>query len=129
MMVAPGESVIFDVEAWDEDGLGYPVFEGFGNLNVVSFIWAFDGAEVSHPLVAFSASPNVTFHLPPGETSWSYQLSVTAYDAVGNSTVAPVVVSVPEPGVVSSLATGIVFLWGLSRWRSGSRRNRSSRRG
>jgi hypothetical protein len=126
IMVAPGESVIFDVEAWDEDGLGYPVFEGFGNLTPVSFIWDFDGAEVAHSLVAFSASPNVTFHLPPGETSRSYHLSVTAYDTFGNSTVAPVLVSVPEPGVALSLASGAILLWGLSRRRTGSRRNRSS---
>ncbi len=115
MMVAPGESVIFDVEAWDEDGLGYPVFAGFGNLNVVSFIWDFDGAEVAHPLTAFMASPEVTFNLPPGEASWSYQLSVTVYDAAGNSTVIPLIVSVLElpPAVPGLPLAGLGILLAL----------------
>ncbi|MEO1936445.1 MAG: thrombospondin type 3 repeat-containing protein, partial [Myxococcales bacterium] len=115
IMVAPGESVIFDVEAWDEDGLGYPVFEGFGNLTPVSFIWDFDGAEVAHPLTTFMASPEVTFNLPPGETSGSYQLSVTAYDAVGNSTVIPLIVSVLElpPAVPGLPLAGLGILLAL----------------
>ena len=128
IQVVDGSEVPFLVESWDEDGLGFPIFEGLGNPIPISFAWDFDGAEVVHPLWTFSDAPVVTFHLPPGETSHQYDLSVETWDTHGNSSVGNVVVVVPEPGAPVSwlLASGV--LYAMARRQSATRTKRDARR-
>ena len=72
-------------EAFDEDGLGFPVFAAFGNTTPVSYIWDFGGGVPSSPLAIFTPSPVVTFPIAPGEQP-SFTINLTVFDATGQST-------------------------------------------
>ena len=116
--VVDGTTIPFRVEAWDEDDLGYPVFEDFGNSTPVSFIWDVDGAEVANALNLFSPEPNITFNLPEGVEENRYTLNVRAYDSQRNATLVDVIVYVPEPAALSTLAIGCLILLAMAKRRA-----------
>jgi len=121
--VPNGTEIPFLVESWDEDDIGYPIFDWLGNPDPVNFVWEFDGADIVHPLATFFYAPVVTFNLPVGETYRVYNLGVATWDTVGNSTLANITVNVPEPYVPLALGIASLLLWTLA----GRRRRRSVR--
>jgi hypothetical protein len=90
--VASGTQITFNVIASDADGLGYPVFAWAGNNNPVTYIWNFGGGTTPGPLWVFSPQPSVTFTKSPGETSHTFNLSVTVWDTIGSTTTFPITV-------------------------------------
>lgn len=94
LSVPSGSQVTFTAIANDDDGLGFPIFAWLGNNNPISFLWNFDGGTVPGPLYFFFHQPPVTFTLDPGETSRTFDVSVTVYDTLGSSTQIPITVNV-----------------------------------
>jgi hypothetical protein len=117
IFVEDGTTIPLRVQGWDEDGLGYAVFAFLGNPTILPYIWDFDGAASGNPLLPFIPTPNVTFELPAGESSHTYDVSVAAYDRQGNSSIAQLTVTVPEPSARLLLLCGSLLLVGLSRRR------------
>ena len=107
--IADGESIPFLVESWDEDGVGYNVYQASPPI-IIDFIWIFDGG-YAPGLSAFSDKPVVTFNLEPGESYREYHLTVTSYDTLGNATTEPIAVRVPEPTPTVTWLTGLLFLY------------------
>ncbi len=96
LSVTSGSTVLFQTTASDADGLGFPVFAFLGNNSLVRYIWNLDGATVPGPLYYFFHSPPVTFTLNPGESSRTFNVSVTVYDALGVTTTVPITVNVTQ---------------------------------
>lgn len=92
LTVASGTQITFTAIASDADGLGYPVFAGFGNNTPVTYIWNFGGGTTPGPLYVFSSQPPVTFTKNPGQTSRTFNVSVTVWDTVGSTTTFPITV-------------------------------------
>ncbi|MEN8183377.1 MAG: hypothetical protein ABFS46_12670 [Myxococcota bacterium] len=85
--VSPGVPVLFDINASDPNGIGFPVFAWLGGDSNVKVIWNFDGAAaVGLPLAVFNPTPTVTFELGPGGTTQTLNLSATVCDGSGKST-------------------------------------------
>jgi hypothetical protein len=86
----PGEVVTFGpvrfgAMAFDEDGLGFPIFAGLGSTSAVSFLWNFGGGQTASPLEIFSSSPVVQFPVDP-QMQRIFTVSLTVFDATGAST-------------------------------------------
>jgi lysophospholipase L1-like esterase len=92
LTVASGTQITFTAIASDADGLGYPVFAGYGNNTPITYIWNFGGGTTPGPLYVFSPQPPVTFTKGPGEASHTFNVSVTVWDAVGSTTIFPITV-------------------------------------
>ena len=69
------------VYAEDPDGLGFPIFAGFGNNTPVVVVWSFGGATPSSSLDYFNVTPRVRF---PARTRT--RVSATVYDRNGDAT-------------------------------------------
>ena len=91
-----GGTVQFAATASDPDGLGYPLFNGFGNTGDVTFVWSFaGGTPVSGGVLSiFTPNPNVRFDLAAGENSRRFNVSVTVVDALGAQREVPIAVDV-----------------------------------
>jgi hypothetical protein len=87
--VPPFQTITFGGQASDPDGLGFPVFAFLGIPTPVTFIWNFGGITPSNGALAiFGPSPAVMFPAPsdPNGPSATFPVSLTAFDALGNST-------------------------------------------
>jgi lysophospholipase L1-like esterase len=93
LTVASGTQITFTAIASDEDGLGYPVFAAFGNNTPITYIWNFGGGTTPGPLYVFSSQPPVTFTKGPGQSSRTFNVSLTVWDAVGSTTTFPITVT------------------------------------
>ncbi len=72
--------------AFDESGLGFPIFADLGNPAPVSYFWSFGGGQPANALDVFSPSPRVTFPIGPGPEPTPFRVSLTVFDATGQST-------------------------------------------
>jgi hypothetical protein len=83
------------VVAFDESGLGFPIFAPFGIATPVSFVWDFGGGQPANPLEVFSPNPTVTFPVgtPPPTQPLNFTVSVTVFDTTGQSTTRSVILS------------------------------------
>ncbi len=70
--------------AFDESGLGFPIFAGFGFPGPISYLWTFGGGVPANVLEAFSPNPTVTFPVGAGQPT-QFQVSLTVLDATGQS--------------------------------------------
>lgn len=75
--------VRFGSLAFDESGLGFPIFAALGNTSPVSYVWSFGGGQPANELEIFSPNPTVTFPTGPAETT--FRVSLTVFDATGQS--------------------------------------------
>jgi hypothetical protein len=87
--------VRFGVLAFDESGLGFPIFAPFGQPAAVSFLWDFGGGQPANALEVFSPSPTVTFPVGPGRPPrrMAFTVTVTVFDATGQSITRTVIVA------------------------------------
>jgi hypothetical protein len=84
--------VRFGSLAFDESGLGFPIFAPFGSTARVSHVWSFGVGQPASALDVFSPSPTVTFPVQPGQAN-RFPVSLTVFDATGQSTTRSVIVS------------------------------------
>jgi hypothetical protein len=89
-----GPQVRLGVVAFDESGLGFPIFAPFGQTAAVSYLWNFGGGQPANPLDVFSPSPTVTFPVGPGSQFVDFLVSVTVFDATGESTTRSVILAI-----------------------------------
>jgi hypothetical protein len=106
IVVEDGTMIQFDTTAHDPDGLGYPIFAWAGNDTPFSYLWNLDGAAVPHGWWLFTPSPPVTFDLPAGEATRTYDLSVSVWDTTGESTTVPITVTATQAPEVAVNANG-----------------------
>lgn len=106
-VIEAGSTVHFMTTATDPDGLGYPV-SGPGTP-LVSYLWDLDGAAVPGPRYYFDPNPPVTFPLEAGAPTRVFDVVLTVYDTLGNTTRVDIPVTVterPERPDVSVAANG-----------------------
>jgi hypothetical protein len=106
MVVVPAnEAIQFGAQVSDTDGLGFPVFAGFGNPAPLSLLWNFGAFRpLNGDLQIFGSSPQVRFDLA-GPTQ-VFPVSLTAVDALGDSTTQPLSVVASQRPMVSFTANG-----------------------
>jgi hypothetical protein len=90
ILTRPSPQVRLGVVAFDENGLGFPIFAPFGSAVPVSVVWDFGGGQPASVLDVFSQNPTVTF--PVGlDGQLSFVVSVTVLDTTGQSTTRSVI--------------------------------------
>jgi hypothetical protein len=111
--VVANQPVQFGAQASDADGLGFPVFAGFGNPGLVSLLWNFGAlAPLNGGLAIFGPSPQVRFDLPSGAASRTFPVSLTAFDALGDASTRSLNIIASEPPSVSISANGVPLIDG-----------------
>jgi hypothetical protein len=107
VVVPANQTIQFGTQSSDGDGLGFPVFARQGLPALVTQLWDFGGlAPKNGPLAILSPGPQVSFDLPAGSPSRTFPVSLTAFDALGDSTTQSVSVVASEPPTVSFGAGG-----------------------
>ena len=106
LLTPNGVPVRLRATASDEDGLGFPILLGFGFPNRVSFAWDFQGGTTPDSLASFRASPEITYQIPPDAPTTVFLPFVNVFDALGDTSVGIVAVTVSNPPTVSVSANG-----------------------
>lgn len=91
--VPNGEWVKFRLNAQDPNGLGYPIFAPYNNINIYQ-VWGWDGGTPTHPLQSFAATPTAKFETT--STVEFFNVTVTSYNTLGEFTKEKVLIRVPN---------------------------------
>jgi hypothetical protein len=100
-----GMPIRMQARVTDLEGIGFPIYQRLGNNALIRYVWAFPGADAPG-LAVFAEEPVVTFRLPAGQASATYNVSLTGYDALGLSATQNLAVYVNRPPALTFRVNG-----------------------